>query len=184
MSGQFRLALALATGLVVGVCVSGCASDSTKGYAFGSTFDDSIRTVTVPIFGNKSFSRGIEIQLTDAIIKEIHATTPWRVVTGDSDVGGGGGGQASLTGTITGSELDKLSTGRGSGLAQEVSVKLTVDFDFKDNRTGRVLVSRRSFVASESFIPAQGVGERLEAGQHAVVQELARDIVAELRSSW
>ncbi len=173
------------TATVLAACVSlalvaGCASDPTQGYSFGSTYDQSIQTVSVPVFGNSSFSRGLEIQLTDAIIKEIQATTPWRVVTGD----GGGGGQATLAGTITSTELDKLSTARTSGLAQEVAVRVSVDFDFKDNRTGRVLVSRRSFVASESFVPARGVGERLEAGQHAVVQELARDIVAELRSSW
>jgi hypothetical protein len=129
------------------------------------------------MFQNPTYVRGLEVELTDAIVKEIQRSTPWRVTRDEN-------ANASLTGTLTDQKLRRLSTGRESGLVQEVMVQLTVDFDFKDRRTGKTLVSRKNFAAADTFIPATGVGERIEAGQHSAVERLARDIVAELRSSW
>lgn len=157
--------------------VLSCASDPTKGYVWSSTYAADIHSVHVPIFQNSTFSRGIEIELTDAIIKEIQSKTPWRVVPADA-------ASTTLTGAITDSRLRSLSLGRDSGLVQEQAVELTVQFEFKDNRTGKVLVARRNFAASDAFVPAQGLNERLETGQHGAIAKLARDIVAELRSSW
>lgn len=164
-------------GLGAGWALVGCASDPTEGYAFSSSHDSGITSVYVPTFNNPTFSHGLEVELTDAIIKEIKASTPWRVVSqGDAE--------ATLTGTIVDAKLQPLSYARTSGLVQEMAVTLTIEFDFKDSRTGKVLTSRRNFTSSESFVPARGVGERLEVGQHAGVQELARAVVGELRSSW
>ena len=61
---------------------------------------------------------------------------------------------------------------------------MTVDFEWRDARTGEYIVRRREFSATESFVPARPSNERLELGQQAVVQELARAIVSEMRSSW
>lgn len=157
--------------------IAACASDPTQGYVWSGTYSGDIRTVSVPIFQNSTFSRGLEVQLTDAIIKEIQSRTPWRVVTPSQ-------ANATLSGAITESRLRELSSGRDTGLVQEQGVQLTVQFDFKDNRTGRVLVSRRNFTASDVFIPAERLNERLETGEHGAVARLARDIVSELRSAW
>lgn len=159
--------------------LAGCASDPTRGYSFQPVYGDGVRTVAVPIFENQTFTTGIEIELTEAVVKEIQRTTPWRVVAG-----GEGGADTTLTGTITDSTLRALSRGRYTGLVQEVGVQLTVDFDWRDNRSQRVLVSQRGFSALEAFVPARGSQERVELGQNATVQELARDIVGELRSNW
>jgi hypothetical protein len=154
-----------------------CASDPTKGYSFRSTFDADVRSVAVPVFENKTYSKGLEVSLTDALIKEIQRATPWTVVSQDR-------ADTVLTGTITDSTLRRLSVTRGTGLVQEVAVRLTVDFDWRSNRTGETLVSRRGFDSFETFVPSRGTGERLELGQTSAVQELAHDIVAELRSNW
>lgn len=154
-----------------------CSSDPRQGYAFEGAHDSSVRTVAVPVFQNPTYSRTLEVELTDAIIKEIQRSTPWRVTRE-------GNANATLAGTLSDSTLRRLATNSGSGLVQEMEVTLTVDFEFKDNRTGKVLVGRRNFSASESFIPTTGIQERIEAGQHATIQRLAKDIVAELRSAW
>lgn len=155
----------------------GCASDPSRGYSFNSTFSSSIRSVHVPIFHNDTFARGVEIELADAVAKEIQRTTPWRVVGRDA-------ADAVLSGAVTQSRLRTLTTDRVTGLSQEVAVLLTVDFDFRDTRSGQNLASRRGFTAAETFTPAGGIGERLEVGEQATVQELAQAIVAELRSNW
>lgn len=155
----------------------GCASDPTEGYSFASSHDSSIRTVHVPMFSNPTFARGIEAELTDAIIKEIQRTTPWKVADGAV-------AETILSGSITSASMRNLTDNRVSGMAQELSYTLTVDFDWVEVRSGRTLVSRRSFSAADTFVPTPGVGERLDVAQHGAVSQLARDIVAELRSPW
>ncbi len=160
--------------------VLSCSSDPTRGYSFTSTRPGSVHSVAVPMFDNRDFQHGIEIELTDAIIKEIQRSTPWVVVQGSN----GGGADTTLTGVITATTLHALSTSSVTGLVQEMALEVTVDFDWRDARTGKYLVSRRDFKAMESFVPTPGSRERIELGQHAAVQELARGIVAELRSNW
>ena len=157
--------------------LAACASDPTQGYSFTRSHDSSVRTVAVPIFQNPTFARGLEIELTDAIIKEVQSKTQWRVAPE-------GTANTTLSGTLINSQMRRLSTGNATGMSQELSVELTVDFDWKDTRSGKTLVSRRSFTAAEAFVPASPANERVEAGQHAAIQRLARDIVAELRSNW
>jgi hypothetical protein len=157
-----------------------CSSDPSRGYSFNSTYSTAIHSVAVPVFDNRDFQYGLELQLTDAIIKEIQHTTPWVVVQGQN----GGGADTTLTGVITATTLQNLTTSSTTGLVQEMAFQITVDFDWRDARSGKYLVSRRDFHAMESFVPAPGSRERLEIGEHAAVQEMARNIVRELRSNW
>jgi len=155
----------------------GCSSDPSQGCSFTAARQSTARTIAVPIFDNKSFVHGLESDLTEAIVKEIQRTTPWVVVSGRS-------AQSTLSGTIGESRLQPLSTSSATGMVLEQAVELTVDFEWRDARTGEVLLARKNFKTLQSFVPARGTGERIELGQHAAVQELARSIVNELRSSW
>lgn len=177
MNAVARSVLALMTAAAVLPGLASCAADPSQGYSFSSSHDAGVRTVHVPMFKNPTFQRGLEVELTDAVIKEIQRSTPWKVT--DAAVA-----ETSLSGTITDASMSQLSVNRDSGLAQELAVKITVDFEWVDSRSGRSITSRRSFTASETFVPTQPVGERLEVGQHAAVQQLARDIVGEMRSGW
>lgn len=156
---------------------SGCSADPTRGYSFDPTHDSRVRTVSVPIFGNESYHSGLEVRLTEAIIKEIQRATPWRVVGSENAA-------TTLQGTITDVDLRMLSRQRDSGLVQEQAVIVEVSFDWTDNRTGQTRVSRRGFEGIASFVPHRGVGEPIENAENAALRELARDIVAELRTDW
>lgn len=157
--------------------LGGCASDPTTGYSTHSTYDESVRSVAVPVFDNTTYNIGLEAMLTEAIIKEMRLVTPW-VVTSP------GNSETTLSGSITRSDLISYSRESQIGLVQEVGVRITVSFDWVDNRTGKTLVARREFTATEPFVPSRPAGERLAVGEQAAIQELARDIVAELRSNW
>ena len=50
------------------------------GYTTRPNYDECIKTVYVPIFDNKTFRRGMEFDLTRAVIREIEAKTPFKVV--------------------------------------------------------------------------------------------------------
>ncbi len=174
---MIRRPLVLGTLIAIAMLAAGCSSDPTAGYAIGTSFDRDIETIHVPIFANDTYTRGIEVLLTDAIIKEIQARTPWRVT-------GARQAQVVLSGEIIDVELRRLSTARTSGLTQEQGVGLTLAFELRETGSDDVVLSRSNFAATEAFIPSQGLQERLEFGQHAVIREIARDVVSELRSNW
>lgn len=166
--------LAGAAAVCMACTAAGCGS---SGYTVGTAFREDIRTVAVPVFENATYSTGLEVSLTDALVKEIHRQTPWTVMrTGAADT--------VLSGTINDADLRKLANSSETGLVQELAVVLTVSFEWREARTGEVLVSRRRFRASSSFVPARGAQERLGTGQEAAIGVMARDIVAEMRSSW
>lgn len=167
----------VASVLLVGVWAVGCAADPNGGYAFRSAHPQHVHSVAVDIFRNETFVTGVEADLTDAIVKEIQRNTPYAVVSS-------GSAQTTLTGTITHARLRHLTPARATGLSEEVAVDLIVSFEWRDTGTGEPLVRRLNFRAVETFVPARPTNERLELGQHAAVQKMARAIVAELRSSW
>lgn len=166
----FQLILALFT-------LAACASDPTKGYAFSSAHDESIKTVAVPIFSNDTFHTGVELTLTEDIIKQIQRQTPWRVTSAQN-------ADALLTGSIKSVNLRSLSTRSGVGFVQEMAVQITVDFELVDNRSGKTLTSRTGYTALGSFVPAQPTGERIDVGYAGASQTLARDLVGDLQAAW
>jgi len=155
----------------------GCSSNPSTGYAFSNNFDSSIKTISVPIFQNDTLQRGLEINLAESLNKQIRARTPWALTKSDH-------ADTSLVGVITAFNLGQLSRNPHTGLVQEQTVRITVRFEWRDNRTGDILVARSGFSATSTFVPQQGVGERLEHGQREATEELATDIISQLRQSW
>lgn len=174
MIGRTRCILVLAAAALAG---GGCSSDPTRGYAFAEAYDTGVQSVAVPIFSNQTFARGVELALTEAIIKQIQRHTPWRVASPER-------ADTTLEGVITNAELGVLSNDPRTGLAQEQTYRLTVRFAWRDNRTGETRVVRERFASTGVFAPARAAGERIEVGQRDAIDELARDIVGSLRSSW
>src|SRR5436190_7079700 len=111
----------------------GCSSDPTKGYSASTTFPKGINSVAVPIFTNDAYTRDVEFELTDALIKEIEARTPYKVTSENR-------ADTILIGHIRTIELDELSKSRTTKLAEEMIVSVTIDFEWKDLRNGRTLL--------------------------------------------
>jgi hypothetical protein len=164
--------------LLVGLLTaSSAALTACAGYELASTYRQDVETVHVPLFDNTTFFYDLEVDLTDAIVKEINRTTPWRATSSAA-------ADTTLSGSITDAELANLTTANESGFVQESAYELAVAFEWRRGGTGEVLVARRNFRVAEPFVPARGANERIEVGQAAAIDRLARDIVAELRESW
>ena len=174
MRHTIRAAIIVITAAAV---LAGCASDPTKGYAPASLYPSTVTTMAVPVFASNSYTRDVEFELTDALIKEIEARTPYKVVPE-------GRADTILLGRITSIKLDQLSKSQQTGLSEEVIVSVTIDFEWKDLRSGQTLVQREGFAGQGFFDPSRPTGEPIELGQFAAVQQLARDIVAQLRVEW
>jgi len=168
-SRWLKLGLCVCCAWALGACVAG--------YGVESTYDQGIRTVAVDIFDNQTREVGIETQLSEAIIKEIQAHTPWRVTDGAI-------ADTILTGVIRSADYRRLSRTRGIGLTQEGTFEMTVEFDFTRPDSSEVLVSRRALRGMATFAPTRGTDERAEIGQRGAIQNVARRIVDELRATW
>jgi hypothetical protein len=147
------------------------------GYSSKELFPTEVHTVAVPIFENRTFYRGIEFELAEAMVKQVESRTPYKGVAP-------GTAQTILEGTITDIEQTQLSRRRPGGLPQEMEVTVTVDFVWKDLGRGGVIKDRRGFQAVGRYIPTAGIGEPFETAQHDAVERLARDIVSTMRSDW
>ena len=150
------------------------ANKPGKDYRWSSLYRDDVRTVAVPIFQNRSFRRGLEFNLTKAIVNQLEATTPYKVAPREH-------ADTILEGEILDVHLRTLTTGVGS-LPQEQLYIVRLNFTWKDLRTGKILVDRRRFEQSSVYFPTLGEGEFIGGQQN--VERLATAIVQELQADW
>jgi hypothetical protein len=137
--------LAVAAGLAVGACGSGCQSGgnfSLFGYTTAPPFDPSVRSVYIPVFKNTTFHtspyRGIEADITQAVVEELNRRhSPIRVVS-DCDRA-----DTELVGSII--MLQKIPQNRNlQNMAREYDLQITVELVWRDLRSGRVLTGTRA----------------------------------------
>jgi len=147
------------------------------GYRHAETFPQQYQTISVPIFENRTFYKGVEFDLGEALTKQITARTPYRLAApGTADT--------VIEGTIT--DIRQVNTSRTDdvGLPEQMEVIVTVSFAWKDLRSGQPILDRQGFSAVGRYIPTAGVGEPFAVAQHDAADKLARDIVDQLRADW
>jgi hypothetical protein len=162
--------------------VSGCGystvsseAQTGSGYQWRSLYREDVRTVAVPIFQNKSFRRGVEFALTRAIITQLEAKSPYKVAPKER-------ADTILDGQIVDVRLQNVSNDSNTAIPQEQLYLVTVDFIWKDLRTGRILTERRNFQQADAFYPTLGEGEFV--GSQLNVEKLALGIVQEMQADW
>jgi hypothetical protein len=176
-----RLTIAI---LVCLLPIAGCGYQQTGdyqltpqsgGYKWRSPYREDVHTVAVPIFTNKDFHRGVEFSLTDAVIKQIEAKTPYKVVDRDR-------ADTILEGEITGVKTRVVSRDRNTAVPQEELQSVTVNFVWKDLRTGKILKQREGYEETKVLYPTLGEGQF--AGNQVTIENLALSIVQELQAEW
>jgi hypothetical protein len=153
----------------------GRAERATEGYQWRSLYREDVRTVAVPVFGNRSFQRNVEFNLSKAVVNYIESNTPYKVVPKER-------ADTILEGEVTRVEVDTVSNDNVTSLPQEQLLTLRVNFTWKDLRTGRILAERRGFEQSGTYYPTLGEGRFV--GEQQNVERLAVAIVQELQADW
>ncbi|GAG88799.1 unnamed protein product, partial [marine sediment metagenome] len=140
-----------------------------RGYSNESLFPEDMGSVYVEMFENRSFWRGVEYELTDALAKRIEAETPYKIISSrdraDSVIGG----------QIVQVSESVLSSERETGRALEKQVELRAVVNWKNLKTGELLIDNRSVSASASFSEWQNQGFNYASALAA--NNLARKIV-------
>ena len=147
------------------------------GYSHTAMYPDNIGSVGVPIFDNRTPYRGVEFDLTEALIKEIELRTPYKVVHPSK-------ANTVLRGVITNINQRVLSQRKVGGLPDENEVTMLVNFDWKNQQTGEKLRDRRGLPAAARYAPARGLNEPFEIAQHSLAQVMAARIVDAMRKGW
>ena len=178
MSPRFLCLALLTSALLLGCGYQRSGSlDSTgqSSYRWASLYREDVSTVAVPIFTNKDFRRGTEFSLTTAIVKQMEAHTPYRVAPRDR-------ADTVLEGEIVSVDLGTLSRDVRTNIPQEQLYTMTVNFRWKDLRSGRILVERRNYQQTAPFYGTLGEGEFV--GRQSAAERLAVAIVQEMQADW
>jgi len=143
--------------------------------ASGSLYRTNVRTVAVPIFANTTFYRGLDFNLSKAVVTELESHTPYRVAPKES-------ADTILTGEIINVQVHNISRSPFNALPQEQLFLIDVNFTWKDLRTGQIYTERRGFEQSAPYYPT--LGEDQTAGSQDNIEKLALAIVEELAAPW
>ncbi len=160
---------------VLCLILGGCGYEMTGLNHNSSLYPKDVQTVAVPVFTNRSFRRDLEAELTKSIVQDIELHTPYKVVPPDR-------ADTILEGEIVSAGINTVSPDNNTGLPQEQQYTVTVNFTWKNLRTGQILTKRTKFDQHESFFPT--LGEDQSIGATAAVERLALGIVQEMQGEW
>lgn len=144
------------------------------GYTAKARLPEDISTIAVPIFRNQTFYRDIELELTQALRKEILAKTHLRVADLKD-------ARVVLDGEVTDFLLYRLREDLVDRVI-EFQVRLKVDVELRDQKTGEMLYSVKALTRQAEFLVSKG--EAIEKARDEAVREMAREIVSQVINRW
>jgi hypothetical protein len=186
--------------MVVAVVLPSCTSDgnfTVLGYSTSPNYERGIRSVRVPIFKNETMRQGLEFELTKAIVREIEAKTPYKVISGE------GKADTELSGTITLQNKSVILRTPLNEIRQGEMV-MAVGVTWKDLRTGEYLTRPRTgpgsigpdsppgaqFIAPPPVVItstadfAPELGESITTAQQKQINRMAVQIVSMMEKAW
>lgn len=152
-------------------------------YRFGacSLYRPDVQTVHVPMIESSSFRRNLGEQLTEAVVKEIETSTPYKVANAnDAD--------STLEVKIT-SDTKRVTGENGLDESRSIETAWQVQMTWR-NRQGN-LITRSAMplddtvvgiVQSSTLIPEGG--QSMASAQQKIVQRLATQIVSQMEAGW
>ena len=159
------------------LCALGfCGCTYLDGYSSESIFPQDIDTVYLEMFDNQTFRRGAEYDLTDALSKRIEVETPYKIVSSRDRADTVMSGQIVSIGEMV------LSTERETGLILEKELALSALVNWKNLKTGDLLIDNLSLSATASYSEYQQ--QDIKYASNLAANNLARKIVERMEVKW
>jgi hypothetical protein len=158
------------------LCLGLCGCDGIAGYSSESMFPKDVRSVCLEMFDNQTFRRGVEYELSDALGKRIEADTPYKIIS-DSDRA-----DSVISGQIVSIGESALSIDREIGAVLEKEVELRAVVNWKNLRTGQLMIDHVRVSASASYSPFQQ--QDFKYASALAANNLARNIVELMERKW
>lgn len=147
-----------------------------SGYSSESLFPEEVRSVYVEMFDSQSFRRGVEYELSDALAKRIETETPYKIISSRDRA------DTVISGQILSIGESWVSTEREVGRALEKEVEVRAVVNWKNLKTGELLIDNQSVSASASYSEWQNQSFRYASTLAA--NNLARRIVELMEKEW
>jgi hypothetical protein len=157
----------------------GCA-----GYQIGnqSLYPQEVRSVYVPVFKSNSFRRNMGERLTEAVVKEIEATTPYKVVDEAR-------ADTVLSGAIA-QETKTVLVPSLSGDAREVQTAIVVQVSWVDRNGIKMREDKNvplpgeiaEVTGTSDLVPE--VGQSVATAQQEAICRVAKQIVGLMEKPW
>lgn len=173
--------LTLAVLLLTMASSAGCAH-----YQLGnrSLYQPDIHTVHVPIFKSNSFRRELGERLTEAVIKEIEAETPYKIADA-----------ATADSVLRGTILVDNKVVQGNNTLDEpriIQESLQIQYQWLDQR-GQLIrqpatldlapVLRSSTMTTTGLLYPEP-GQSMVTAQQSAIDEFAREVVRAMQAPW
>ena len=161
---------------IVAVCLCFCGCAGMSGYSNESLFPEEVDSVYVKMFDTRSFRRGVEYELTDALAKRIEVETPYKVISSTDRA------DTVISGQIVSISGSVLTAERETGRALEKEVELRAVVNWKNLKTGELLIDNRLVSASATYSVWQNQG--FSYASTLAANNLARKIVELMEKQW
>jgi hypothetical protein len=158
--------------LALGLC--GCAG--LAGYSDESLFPQDVDSIYVEMFESQSYRRNVEFGLTDALAKRIESQTPYKIVSSRDRADSIISGQILLVGQSV------VTIERETGQALEKEVELRAAVNWKNLKTGDMLINNKSVSASAGYSELQN--QSFEYASRLAANNLAQRIVELMEKQW
>jgi hypothetical protein len=160
----------LVLGLLAALCsLTGC------GYSSRELFRTDVETVYVEMFESREFRRNLEFTLTEAVKKRIATDTPYRVAPREK-------ADTILKGEVLEQRQAAFAPDFRSRQPRDKQMTVVVRVQWKDVRTGRLLIDKPLLLQAVDYLPPAGESE--EFAQQKALDRLAARIVAEMYNEW
>jgi hypothetical protein len=161
---------------IAATCLSFCGCAERGGYSNEPLFPENVSSVYVEMFENQSFWRGVEYELTDALAKRIEAETPYKIISSRDRA------DTLISGQIVQVSESVLSSERQTGRALEKEVQLQAVVNWKNLKTGELLIDNRTVSASASYSEWQN--QSFDYASSLAANNLAQKIVELMEKQW
>jgi len=151
--------------VLASVVLSGCA-----GYAWRSTVPEAYRTVSVPVFENRTMSERVGVIVTQSVSREFQNEGTCRLEsTGSSAL--------EIQGAVVEATRHGISYDRNYGRqAREYRYIVKVEVSLVDKLAGKVLFENRPYVGETTFRATQDV----LTGEHDAAVRVGHDIARQI----
>jgi outer membrane lipopolysaccharide assembly protein LptE/RlpB len=166
MSRRRAIRALLSSALLLAAAAGGC------GYSLRGNLPDHLKTVSVPVFRNRTTDAGAESTITSAVVNAFTSSGRLKVVSLDA-------ADSVLDGEITGYQVESLTYDSRLNL-RSYRLTVTMNVRFRDLRRTEVLWQQDGLVEDVSFDVAGQVSDTISREEGAVKQaalEIGRKIV-------
>lgn len=167
-----HVALTFAT-LLLAAALTGCGAG---GYSNESLYPTDVRSVRLEMFDNRSFRRGVEYELSDALAKRIEVDTPYKIVS-DKDRS-----DSVISGQLVAISETALTIDRDVARPLEREVVLTAVVTWKNLNTGKLMINNKTVTAAASYSEFQN--QDFTYASALAANKLARRIIELMESNW